>query len=353
MELGVFTRVSITYTREDPSVVTVELTEEGPLTARYEVRYSDKDGPAGDVDAELGNLLGRGLALGGRYRLGPDLEDERVSLQLPAIGRGDLVASVYRTSEDTPANALDPALGTNNSLERGFQVQQKVRLPRAVDLLFGYRFRRITLSSPLFLEPITVSVAALESTLLRDTRDFVLDARKGKFLSANLEYSPEIIGSDLHFLKSFSQAFFYHPVGSSFLWGQAYRLGLAWPFGEQDLIPDERFKAGGANSVRGYPTDSLGPVGILGDPVGGEATFVMNQELRYRHPSGLGGVLFWDAGNVFESVSALGLRLKHSLGLGLRWSSPIGPLRFDIARPLQPEPGAKRWGYYFSLGQVF
>ncbi len=353
MELGVFTRVSITYTREDPSVVTVEVTEEASLAARYEVRYNDKDGATGDVDAEFGNLFGRGLALGGRYRLGSDIEDERASLQLPALFGGDLVASVFRTSEDTPADPADPGLGTNNSLERGFQVQQKMRLPRSVDLLFGYRFRRITETSPFLLEPITVSVAALEGSLLRDTRDFVLDARRGSFLSLNLEYSPEAIGSELRFVKTFGQAFFYKPFGPAWLWGQAYRLGLAWPFAGQELIPDERFTAGGANSVRGYPTDSLGPRDIFGDPAGGEATFVTNQELRYRHPSGLGGVLFWDAGNVFESVSALGLSLKHSLGLGLRWSSPIGPLRFDLARPLKPEPGAKRWGYYFSLGQVF
>ncbi len=352
-ELGVFTRVSITFTRENPSVVTVGLTEEAPLTAAYQARYNDKDGAAGDVDAELGNLLGRGIALGARYRRGADLEDQRASLRLPAFVGGDLVASLFRTSEDTLTDPSDPELGTNNSLRRGFQLQQKLRLPRSLDLLLGYRFRRTTLSSPLFFEPITISVAAVDGSLLRDSRDFVLDARSGSFLSLNLEYSPAAIGSELRFFKSFGQAFLYKPLGPSWLWGHAYRLGLAWPFADQELIPDERFKAGGANSVRGYPTESLGPRDIFGDPAGGDATFVMNQELRYRHASGLGAAFFWDAGNVFESVSAVGFDLKHSLGLGLRWSSPVGLLRFDLARALQPEPGAKRFGYYFSLGQSF
>jgi outer membrane protein insertion porin family len=353
LELGIFTRASISYARANPAKVTVDLQEQAPVYAAYQVRYNAEDLWSGQIDGERGNLFGRGIALGGRLRLGGNIEEERISFRIPSFFRGDLVTSLFRISEDLPIDETDPDSERNNSLERGFDVQQKIPLTDITNLLFGYRYKRSTLTSPILIEPITVSVATVDSSIVRDSRDFALDASQGQFLSLNVEYSPEALGSDLQFFKTFGQAFFYKQLTTSLVWGQAYRTGLAWTFGGQELIPDERFRAGGATSVRGYATDSLGPRDFLGDPAGGDATFVMNQELRYRHHSGVGGVLFWDAGNVFARVSDLGFDLKHSVGVGLRWASPVGLLRFDIGHALQPEPNTKSWRYYFSFGQSF
>jgi outer membrane protein assembly factor BamA/autotransporter translocation and assembly factor TamB len=353
LALGIFTRASITYARENPAKVTVDLQEQAPLAAAYQVRYNADDHLSGEVDAERGNLFGRGLALGGRIRLGGNIREQRLSIRIPSFFHGDLVTSLFRVDEDLPIDANDPDSEKNNALERGFDLQQKVPLGDLTNLLLGYRFKRSTLTSPLLFEPITVSISTLDSSLVRDSRDFVLDATRGRFLSLNLEYSPELLGSDLSFVKSFAQAFFYKRLSESLVWGQAYRTGLAWTFGGQDLIPEERFRAGGASSVRGYATDSLGPRDFLDDPAGGNATLVMNQELRYRHRSGVGGVVFWDAGNVFARVEDIDFDLKHSLGIGLRWTSPVGLLRFDLGHALQPDPGARSWRYYFSFGQSF
>ncbi len=353
LELGIFTRASITYARSNPSTITVDLQEQGPVYLGYQARYNEEDRLSGQIDAERGNLFGRGIALGGRLRLGGNIEEERVSLRIPTLFRGDLVGSLFRISEDLPINELDPDSEKNNSLERGFDLQQKIPLGDLTNLLFGYRFKRSTLTSPILIEPITVSVATVNASFVRDSRDFALDATRGQFLSLNVEYSPEALGSDLRFFKTFAQGFVYRQLTPTLVWGQAYRAGLAWTFAGQDLIPDERFRAGGATSVRGYATDSLGPRDFLGDPAGGNATVVMNQELRYRHASGWGGVVFWDAGNVFSAVGDIGFDLKHSLGVGLRWASPVGLLRFDLGHALQPEPGTRSWRYYFSFGQSF
>jgi translocation and assembly module TamA len=122
-------------------------------------------------------------------------------------------------------------------------------------------------------------------------------------------------------------------------------------------VSTERFRAGGANSVRGYETDSLGPRAILTDgrvvAAGGEAVLVLNQELRFHHASGLGAVVFWDAGNVFENGSDLGFNIRHALGFGLRWDSPVGLLRGDIGFPLSRKPGEKSYQVWFGLGQAF
>jgi len=125
------------------------------------------------------------------------------------------------------------------------------------------------------------------------------------------------------------------------------------------LVSFERFRAGGANSVRGYATDSLGDLDELGQP-GGDAVLVLNEELRYEHPTGIGAAVFWDAGNVYPRLSDFDLSLRHALGVGLRYDSPIGLLRVDFAVPLNRRkalgPGGKeeeRYQIWFGLGQAF
>ena len=209
---------------------------------------------------------------------------------------------------------------------------------------------------PLFPDPL--DIAAVDASLLRDTRDSTLDARRGRFWSVSLEYSPEALGSDFTFVKGFGQVFSMRPVGGSLTWAQGLRLGLAHGFGGQRLISTERFYAGGGNTIRGFATDEVGPRDVFDDPEGGQAVVVLNEELRYHHPSGLGGAVFYDGGNVFPSVSDLNLDWRHAVGVGLRWSSPIGLLRLDRRLPspaetgrealpllLQPRPGLLIGGY--------
>ena len=76
-------------------------------------------------------------------------------------------------------------------------------------------------------------------------------------------------------------------------------------------------------------------------------------ELRYRYRWGLGGVAFWDAGQVFDQASQLSLDLRHALGLGLRWESPVGLLRVDLGFPLQRREDEDRYKLFFSIGQAF
>ena len=143
------------------------------------------------------------------------------------------------------------------------------------------------------------------------------------------------------------------PLGPSLTWAQGARLGLAHGFQGQRLTSTERFRAGGANTIRGFANDSVGPRNVFDDPAGGQAVAILNEELRYHHPSGLGAAVFYDGGNVFESVSELSLDWRHTLGAGLRYASPVGLLRLDLGMPLNPRNGDKRFRYFISLGQAF
>jgi outer membrane translocation and assembly module TamA len=119
------------------------------------------------------------------------------------------------------------------------------------------------------------------------------------------------------------------------------------------VIVNERFRAGGASSLRGFGTNEVGPTGFVGEAVGGEAVVVMNQELRYHHRSGLGLVSFYDVGNVFPTVGSMRFDFRYTLGAGLRWASPVGLLRVDVGIPFDRQPEEKSYRIFFGLGQAF
>jgi outer membrane protein assembly factor BamA/autotransporter translocation and assembly factor TamB len=352
LEMGIFTRAAIIVGDDRPATITVEVEEQPRYRAGYDVRYDDDERGSASVNGEVGNLLGRGLSVGGRYEVGADVRDFRGLVTLPALWRGKLTASVFRLEDDLPPapDLFTGELIVNTIVEEGFDLQQTLQLPNRWTLLNGYRFTRRFID-PSFPDPI--DVATLDVSLLRETRDNPLDARRGRFLSATVELSPKTLGSDLTFVKGLAQAFVVRAVGESLTWAQGYRLGLAHGFGGQRLISSERFKAGGGDTVRGYRFESIGPVGPLGDPLGGQAVLILNQELRYMSTLGLGLVGFWDAGNVFESVRDFDFGLRHAVGAGLRWRSPVGLLRLDVGFPLSRRDEDDAYRVFFSIGQAF
>ena len=130
----------------------------------------------------------------------------------------------------------------------------------------------------------------------------------------------------------------------------AARLGIADGF-DQEVIESERFFAGGANSVRGYRNDSLGPQ-VAGIPVGGEGMLIFNQEFRFPIYKWFRGVTFVDAGNVFPDPSSITFDLDVGVGAGLRLATPVGLIRLDLGYPMSGT-GTKSARWYFSIGQAF
>jgi translocation and assembly module TamA len=197
-------------------------------------------------------------------------------------------------------------------------------------------------------------VAGLDFTVVQERRDDPLNATRGAFLSVNLKVAPQFLGSDFDFLRELVQGVLLFDVGREMVWAQGYRVGAIQTKGGQRLPYDDLFQAGGPTTVRGFATDSLGPRTPAGEAIGGEALLVMNQELRYMNEAtGLGGVLFWDAGNVFARLKDLDLKLKHALGVGLRYDSPVGLLRVDLALPLGKRDDDRGYQIYFGIGHSY
>jgi outer membrane protein assembly factor BamA len=188
--------------------------------------------------------------------------------------------------------------------------------------------------------------------LIGDDRDSFTDPKQGLFWTATSELARTGLGSDVDYSRLYGQVFTYLSLGPV-VWAQGYRLG-AVPGTDPLLLIENRFRAGGPTTVRGFAQNALGPRSDEGDSLGGQAVAVFNQELRFPIWKSLKGGVFWDAGNVWLTSKDLDLLdLRQSVGLGLRYMFPFGPIRLEYAWVLKPRPGEAKGSFVFGLGHAF
>lgn len=373
-DTGVFRSVDITAVplagapataRPDQPVVARVTLEERP---RYQLRYGlqmiDEQDPAGTSRGQFGvvadlsrrNLLGRGITVGSAARFDTVQQAGRGFLVFPsflgrAITSNLFVSRIHETFGEVGAKAV--------SQRNRLTLEQQIKPAEGVTVSYSYNFDRdhtfdqdFDPNDP-FAFDLTVDIARLSSSLVVERRDDLFDATSGWFHASTVEWGAERFGSDLRFLKYLVQQYYFRPVGRGLVLASAARVGLGAGFG-QELIPSERFFAGGGTTVRGYAQDGLGPVDFFGDASGGSASVVFNQELRFPLAGLFRGVGFLDAGNVFDSVRDVSFRdLKVALGIGVRAATPVGLFRVDYGFPLSGEDDEPVGRWFFSIGQAF
>ena len=216
----------------------------------------------------------------------------------------------------------------------------------------------------------TVTLSSFSGGLIRDTRDDPLDPTAGALLGIDGRAAFRSIGSEVGFAKTTLQGFFYRQLSGDVVFAAGARLGLARGFelqlegeGEsiQELPASERFFAGGDTTVRGFALDRLGDGPTLdenGFPTGGNALIVLNSELRVPVTGALQVVGFLDAGNVFDRVGNLRMGgIRGSAGFGVRYRSPLGPIRVDLGFKLDRQEFAgepeRLTALHLSIGQAF
>ena len=149
------------------------------------------------------------------------------------------------------------------------------------------------------------------------------------------------------------QQHYYRQPHRRLVLASAARVGFGAGF-EQDLIPSERFYAGGGTTVRGFAEDALGEVDFFGDAGGGNSMLVLNQEARMFLFGWVHAVAFVDAGNVFPKVRDFSLtNLEAGGGGGLRIHSPFALLRIDFGVPLTNRRQQRSGRWYFGIGHSF
>jgi outer membrane protein insertion porin family len=188
--------------------------------------------------------------------------------------------------------------------------------------------------------------------LIGDERDNITDPRRGIFWTGTTELARTGLGSDVDYERYYGQLFAYLPLGP-LVWAQGYRLGMV-PGTDPLLLLENRFRAGGPTTVRGFDQNELGPRTSAGDSLGGQAVAVFNQELRFPIVGKLKGGIFWDAGNVWPTSGELDLGdLRQSAGAGLRYVFPFGPVRIEYAWILKRREGEPAGRFVFGLGHAF
>ena len=204
----------------------------------------------------------------------------------------------------------------------------------------------------------TYFVGALPANFLYDASDDLLDPKQG--FRAGIRLSPEYSkingGSSGTYIKAQFDGSYYQPVGEKIVLAARARLGTITGADIAQIAPSRRFYAGGGGSVRGYGYQQIGPRDSLGDPSGGRSLSELAVEARVR--TGMfGGALavvpFVDAGAVDTTTTPSFQDLRFGAGVGIRYYTNFGPLRIDLATPLNPRKGDSRIGVYVALGQAF
>ncbi len=305
-------------------------------------------------------------------------------------------------------NSLDVRTFTSERMESSMQLEQIVS--RVTTLLYRFTYRRVRATDlkidpaaiPLLSKPVRVGMPSL--SYIRDKRDDPLDSHNGNYTTFDTGVASGVFGSEAAFGRVVAQNATYHPFRSKkWVFARNTRIGAAALFGTTTLIPlPERFFAGGASSLRGFSINQAGPRDLhTGLPLGGEAVVINNLELRTPPvtlpfvENNVSFVFFHDAGNVFASASDMARSIfrwsqrnkhlctveatssqcdfafiSHAIGGGIRYRTPIGPVRLDIGYNLNPptypffqvQPDntevfrsktLDRWHFSFSIGQTF
>ena len=409
--LGLFRRAHITQlgrSSETTRDVLVTL-EEAPLTTvgyggGFEVRRrvvpsaedptvaSEKIEFAPRASFEVGrrNLFGtnRSVNMFSSASLHPRDTPGTTSAGAPVTGDGYLfpdyrVVGQFRQARFRGSNVDFRVIGTaEQQIRSSFDFSRRsvaadlsVRLPSSLSVSGGYQIQRTRVfnqtadvSQQADIDRLfpKVRLSSFLGSIARDTRNDPVEPSTGHFLSANGQFAARVIGSEVGFVKTFLTAQTFKALGARrIIFAASARLGAASGFAKIDELPaSERFFAGGDTTHRGFALARLGvrhsppreedTIDAGGFPLGGNGLLLFNGELRMPVKGGVKVVSFADLGNVFKTASDVSFsELRPGLGVGFRYKSPVGPLRFDIGLKVPRRADESRTAWSITFGEAF
>jgi translocation and assembly module TamA len=349
---------------------TVDVEDRLPYAIGASAKYSTTNGPAGQVYWEDRNVFGGAE----RLRLQADVfyappwyvtsQDIR-SFSIDDIGwrfaASFLKPALFGTPNDLLVDALGERVSTSGAGFLGYEVED-ADATVALRHRFGQNFwmqagiEAQTGVATDALGRVNYTLVGVPVSANYDTTDSKLDPTRGVRLNASVAGYPTALGSTVDLVQGKARASAYYSLDPDSRFVLAGLIGLGAMGGADlaDIPANWRFYAGGGGSVRGYAYDELGPTGPFGAVIGGRSLVTASAELRVRVTDTIGIVPFFDAGNAFAtSFPNFSAPLATAVGVGLRYYTAIGPIRADIAFPLDRHPGTGPVAVYVSIGQAF
>ena len=347
----------------DQADVEVTVTERSTGSLNAGIGYSSSDGVVFNASISQQNIFGSGNALIAAVNTSevnrtitvaftePYWTVDGVSRTLEAYQRNidptSLSVSQYASSTLGAAVSFGVPITESDGINLGFRVEQtKLTLfDNSPELYRAFvdQFGDVTMSY------------ILSAGWSRDTRDDILYPTTGRLQSLLLETGLPF--GDLSYYKVNYLHQWFYPIYGDFVTMLRADLGYADGIAGEPLPFFKVFYGGGVGSVRGYETASLGPRDVIGNVIGGKRKIIGNVEVYYPIIKGDKSVrasIFADAGQIYAfGTQPIYESFRYSAGLGLAWNSPIGPLKFSYAWPLNDKVGDRIQQFQFQVGTVF
>ena len=343
--------------------ILIQVKEAKAILVTPGIGVREDTGPRVTLDISHNNLLGGDRSLGLRLRFGTNERQVQSTYHEPRLFNHESLDGFGTfTAEKTDqrsyqARRLELALQARKRLTASNSFLATASYQR-IDLK-DFKLSRAVLRSQ-DLEGI-IYISKIGASFISDHRDNAVDPKRGSFNTSTFQIAGKTWGSQVDFVSLAHQYSFFKPerIGTLAL---STRLGLKLPYGADHEVPiTERYFAGGSTTLRGFGLDEAGP------PGGGQVLTLGNIEYRvpFRKLSigELGGALFYDTGNVFERPSDFSFaKFTHSAGAGLRFQTPLGPVRLDVGFNLHPRIRIQgdgtsrredRMKVMFTLGHAF
>ncbi len=348
--------------------IALTVVEKPRIVLDFGVGYGDRERARGLVEISHQNIWGSGQSLSARLERSQVEERYFLVYRKPWFFDESITARITASYFDLEEVSFDlETFSVVAGLEKEFSERFKGALLYQIE-----QKRTSNVEGPANItseDESLFTIGTLNPSVVYDTRKNKYNPRKGSVSSLVIRDAAKILGSEVQFVKATVQNRSYFTIFKNIVFAFSTRAGVAERFGVTEIIPlSERFFVGGRNTVRGYDEDKLGLVGeTLQDledasgailkknvPIGGNAMLVLNEELRLTLPKSFGLVLFFDHGNVWRTYKDVEFKeIKSTVGLGLRYNTPIGPFRLDWGYKLNREEGESPSAFHFSLGHAF
>jgi outer membrane protein insertion porin family len=358
--------------RETIKDMKLSVRERPPKAIEFGLGYGDFDRFRGFLELSHKNLAGTGRSL--RLRQEASQKERKSALtyiepwvfSLPLDAR---ITGFFQT-QVRPSYDLT-TLGTSAGIEKDLTDNLKTSLVYQIEFNNFTNVPEEVLSED---DQGRVNIATLNPSVILDFRDDPFNPKSGTLSGVAFRVGAKRLGSQVQLRKATIYSNWFFPLTRWLVLALSARGGVGDKFGEsKEVPPSERFFLGGRSTIRGYKQDELGitnetivakanRTGV--EFVGGNAMLIGNAELRLFLPAGIGIVLFHDTGNVWLTYRDMNLsELKSTVGAGLRYNTPVGPLRLDVGYKLDREKNLcpectnpveeSRYEVHFTLGHAF